>query len=78
MLLVVGPAQAAGQFQIRRDVVIGLAEPGIGIEHVRILAQEIIVALDRSGCGSDWDRYIWQPWLTFGPQSIGHVGIRRS
>ena len=44
MLLVVRPAQTAGQFQILRDVVIGLTEARIGIQHIGILAQEIIVA----------------------------------
>ena len=47
MFLVVGPADAAGQLHIAQDIVIGLAEPGIGIQHIRILAAEIIVALRR-------------------------------
>ena len=45
MLLIVRPAQSAGQFQIGRDIVIGLAKTGIGIQHIRILAEEIIVTL---------------------------------
>ena len=54
MFLIVGPAQAAREFQIRRDVVIGFTETGIGIQHIGILAQEVIVtfiveAADRVG-----------------------------
>ena len=58
MLLVVGPAHAAGQLQIVGDVVIGLAEPRIGIQRIGILAEEIIVTLiveagDRIGIDID-------------------------
>ena len=43
MLLIFGPAQAGRQFQIGEDIVIGLAERGIGIERIGILAEKIIV-----------------------------------
>ena len=75
MLLVVGPAQAARQLQIWRDIVIGLAEPGIGIQHVRILAQEIIVPLIVETARSDWDRYTGTVAVAFGAQLRWHVGI---
>ena len=45
MLLVIRPAQSAGQFEIVEDIVIDLAESGIGIEHIWILTEEIIVPL---------------------------------
>ena len=45
MLLVLRPADAAGQFQVGRDIVIGLTESGIGIQDIGILAQKIIVPL---------------------------------
>ena len=45
MLLVFGPAQAGRQFQIAEDIVISLAKPCIGIQRIRILTEEIIVAL---------------------------------
>ena len=42
-----GPRSSASrrQLQIVTDVVIGLAEPGIGIQRIGILAEEIIVTL---------------------------------
>lgn len=43
MFLVVGETQSCGQFEIGLNVVISLAETGIGVERIRILAQEIIV-----------------------------------
>src|SRR6185312_10867829 len=58
MLLVLRPAQAAGEFQIVRDVIISLAKRGVGIERVGILATEVIVtvaieAADRIGIDID-------------------------
>ena len=43
MLSVLGPAHAAGQFHFACYIVISLAETGIGIQHIGILAEEIIV-----------------------------------
>jgi len=43
MFLVVGPAQTGGQLKIFYDIVIDLAETGIGVQCVGILAEEIIV-----------------------------------
>ncbi len=45
MLLIFRPAQAGGQFQVLQNVVIALAERGIGIEDVRILAEKIVVTV---------------------------------
>ena len=45
MLLIFGQAQAADEFQLIEDVVIDLAERRIGIEHIGILAEKIIVTL---------------------------------
>ena len=45
MLLVVRPPQAADQLQIVRQAVIRLAERRIGVQHIRILAQKIIVPI---------------------------------
>ena len=45
MFLIFGPAQTRRQLQIAEDIVIGLAEPGIGIQRIGILAEEIIVPL---------------------------------
>src|SRR6185437_10743180 len=45
MLLVVGPAQAARQLQVWRDVVINLAEQRVGIQIVGVLAEEVVMAL---------------------------------
>jgi hypothetical protein len=45
MLLVFRPASARRQFEIVRDVVIGLAERRVGIEHIGVLAYEIVVPL---------------------------------
>src|SRR6185437_12901426 len=58
MLLILRPAQAGGQFEIGRDIVIGLAERCVGIENVRVLAAKIIVtiavqAADRIGIDID-------------------------
>ena len=45
MLLIFRPAQTGRQLQIAEDIVIGLAERGIGIQRIGILAQKIIVPL---------------------------------
>ncbi len=45
MLLVLGPPQTGSEFQGLEDVVIGLAEGGIGIERVGVLAKKVIVPL---------------------------------
>src|SRR6185437_15767019 len=42
---VVGPAQAARQLQVWRDVVINLAEQRVGIQIVGVLAEEVVMAL---------------------------------
>ena len=48
--------EAARQLQIVRDVVIGLAKSGIGIQNVGILAEEIIVPFIVQTGDADWDR----------------------
>src|SRR6185437_1045627 len=45
VFLVVRPAQPAGEFQILSYVVVGFTKEGIGIQVVRVLAQEIVVTL---------------------------------
>ena len=45
VLLVFRPAQATRQLKIACDIVIGLTEPRIGIQRIRVLAEKIIVAI---------------------------------
>src|SRR5580692_1145699 len=45
MFLIIGPAQAGSELHIIEDVVIGLPERSIGIQHIGILAEEIVVPL---------------------------------
>ncbi len=44
MFLVVGPADTARELQVIENIIIGLAEPGVGIEDIGIAAEKIIVA----------------------------------
>ena len=60
MLLVFGPAQARRQFQIAEDIVVRFAERGIGIQHIGIFAQKIIVSIVVEMGNRIWiDIYRW-------------------
>ena len=43
MFAVFSPSEAAGQFHIVQNIVISLTKARIGIEHIGILAKEIVV-----------------------------------
>src|SRR6185312_8405601 len=45
MLLIFRPTQAADQLHIVRDVIVGLAKCGVGIQRVGILIEEVVVPL---------------------------------
>src|SRR6185437_6562135 len=45
MFLVVGPAHTADQFEIGREVEIAFTKTRIGVEHIWIVASEVIVAV---------------------------------
>src|SRR6185312_16804052 len=86
MLLVVGPAQTAGELQIVGELVIRLAKAGIGTEGVGVDASEIVVTLPiKPGRQRRWvcvgavehaeGRADWGQYLRLRPPLTG--GVRR-
>src|SRR6185437_15156679 len=44
VLAVLSPTQSTYQLQLRNNLIIGFAKSGIGIEHIGVLAQKIVMA----------------------------------